>query len=146
EVVARLSSLELLIVLDHLPGALTSAAPLLLPAATGYESAGIFVNRAGRAQAFAAAAVAGEPVAHLVRGGAFPRQPRHAPPLSDPRPSWWALERIRAAAVGQPAARDLGRLRTDLARAHPRWAPLAGLEPGSEGAPLDVTRCQVEPP
>src|SRR5204862_356252 len=118
-IVRALAALELLVVVDHVPGPLADAAHVLLPAATSYETDGVFVNRAGRAQAFAASAVAGEPVGRLVHDDLFPRQPRHAPPRGDVRPSWWTLEGLREAAAGQPAARTLEALRAELAARHP---------------------------
>jgi NADH-quinone oxidoreductase subunit G len=133
----RLAELELLVVLDHVNGTLTDAAHVLLPAATSYESAGIFVNRAGRAQAFAPLDVAGDPVGARIRDERFPREPRLHAPRGDVRPSWWALEQVRAAVTGEPA-RDLRRAREALASSHPFWAPLGTLEPGSPGAPLDA--------
>jgi NADH-quinone oxidoreductase subunit G len=51
-----LENLERLVVLDYLPGPLASRAHVFLPTTTTYESNGMFVNRAGRVQAFAQAA------------------------------------------------------------------------------------------
>ncbi|HET7225518.1 MAG TPA: molybdopterin-dependent oxidoreductase, partial [Candidatus Eisenbacteria bacterium] len=135
--VAQLAGLELLIVIDHAPGALVEAAHVLLPAATPYESDGTYVNRAGRAQAFVAARAPGESVRDMQHDELFPRRPRRVPPESDPRPAWWALERLREAALGQPAARTLPQLRGDLALGHPFWAPLGALAPGDTGVVLD---------
>jgi NADH dehydrogenase/NADH:ubiquinone oxidoreductase subunit G len=139
EVVRALTALELLVVIDHVPGPLVDAAHVLLPAATSYESDGVFVNRAGRAQAFAPANVAGEPVFRIIDGnGSFPRVPRSSPPFGDTRASWWALEQMREL-VGGGAARDLKGLRGELA-GMPGWGAVGRIEAGSDGVVLDVAR------
>ena len=146
DVMSALGQLELLVVLDHVPGPLADAAHVMLPAATSYEQDGMFVNRAGRAQAFAASDVAGDPVGRLVNETIFPRTVRRTAPRSDVRPAWWSLERLREAALGQPAARTLHALRADVAAGHPLWAPIQGLTPGGPGVTLDPRALTFEPP
>ena len=135
---AALRNLELLVVLDHLPGPLHETAGVFLPTTATYESDGAFVNRAGRLQAFARARVPGAPVHSLFHGSSFPRDYRTAPPLSDVRMAWQALELLREAAAGKPAARSLAELRAASARANALWAPLRHATPGTEGTPLDL--------
>src|SRR5206468_4281502 len=87
---------------------LASSASVFLPTATPYESNGMFVNRAGRAQAFAPARVPGRSVNELIHDETFPRTPRLAPPDAAARPAWWALELLREYSVrklaGPPVA------------------------------------------
>ena len=141
-----LGKLELLIVLDYLPGSLASSASMFLPTATPYESNGMFVNRAGRAQAFAPARVPGRSVNELIHDETFPRTPRLAPPDAAARPAWWALELLREYSVGKPAARSLAELRGALARSHPFWQPIRDVAPGDHGRALDVSLLKVEAP
>jgi NADH-quinone oxidoreductase subunit G len=130
-----LGRLELLVVLDHVNHAAAAAAHVLLPTTATYESEGIFVNRAGRAQAFRPSRTPGVPVPALIRNETFPRQAALAPPESDARVAWWALERLRESAVGTPP-RDLRRIRFELARESGLWGPIEDLQPGSDGAVL----------
>ena len=143
EIVKALARLELLVVVDHVRGPLTDAAHVFLPSATTYESAGIYVNRAGRAQAFAPMDVAGDNVRERIHDGRFPREPRLHAPRGDVRPAWWALERLRAAATGAEP-RGLASVRADLASSHPFWRPIAGLAPGDLGAVLEVGALEME--
>src|SRR5262249_4787600 len=141
-----LKRLALVITLDHLAGPLADGAHVFLPATTSYESHGAFVNRAGRAQAFAPDRVPSESVIELIRNETFPRQPRLTPPDSDAHPSWWALERLRAQTLGKPEVRDLAGVRAGLASTHAFWQPLRGLAAGGRGVTLDVSSLKIEAP
>src|SRR6185436_9415077 len=108
---------------------------VLLPATATYESHGAYVNRAGRAQAFAPARTPGLSVIQLIEpDGDFPRAYRPMAPESDARPSAWVLEQIRERVQARPAARTIDALRAELA-SRAGWAAVAGLEPGDDGAP-----------
>ncbi len=141
--VAALRKLDLLMVLDYLPGTLHEAAHVFLPTTVTYESQGSYVNRGGRLQAFAPARLPGLSVRDRVQNEDFPRDYHVAPPESSARMAWEALEALRVSAVGQPRARSLAELRTACARATPLWAPLADLQAGSEGVRLDLTALEA---
>jgi NADH-quinone oxidoreductase subunit G len=134
-----LGKLELLVVLGYLPGALSEAAHIFFPTAVTYESNGIYVNRAGRAQAFAQARVPSASVEELISHEKFPRTPRLAPPASEARPGWWALEALRELSVGKPTARTLPQLRAVLKRSNELWRRLDEAVPGGPGVALDST-------
>jgi NADH-quinone oxidoreductase subunit G len=144
-VLAALARLQLLVVLDYVDHPALAAARVVLPTTATYECEGLYVNRAGRAQAFRAARAPGLAVPALIRGESFPREPARTPPQGAARPAWWALERLRELAVGQPPARELRAIRLDLARRDPAWAGLAELEPGSEGLVLPVAAPAAAP-
>jgi NADH-quinone oxidoreductase subunit G len=132
---SALGRLELLIVADHVPLGLDEVAQNVLPTTASYESDGMFVNRAGRLQAFADAAPAGIPVPRLIRAETFPRQARTMPPESYARPAWWVLERLREWTIGQPAARDLAGIRASLSE-RAVFSGLTDVAPGDSGLPL----------
>jgi len=71
------------------------------------------------------------------QGSSFPRAYHTAPPLGEARAAWQAVEALREATVGAPAARTLSALRDALARTDAFWNPIRTLVAGSEGAPLD---------
>jgi anaerobic selenocysteine-containing dehydrogenase len=109
---------------------------VLLPTTATYESEGVFVNRAGRAQAFQPARRPGLSIEELIQQETFPRTPRLAPPAGDARPAWWAIEMLRARSHGRPEARDLAGLRAQLAGRHASWEPLRVIQAGGPGSPL----------
>jgi NADH-quinone oxidoreductase subunit G len=137
-----LAKLEMLVVLDYLPG-LGNAAHVMLPTSVTYESSGIYVNRAGRAQAFAPARAPGLSVEELISHETFPRDPRLTPPAGAARPAWWALEAMRERALGRPQARSLTGVRVGLSQRGPFWEPVRDLIPGGEGAPLDPALLEI---
>jgi NADH-quinone oxidoreductase subunit G len=141
-----LGRLELLVIADYLAGPVTSAAPILLPTTVTYESHGIYVNRAGRAQAFAPDRVPGVSVIEMIHDETFPRAPRLSPPESDARPAWWVLEQLRELSIGKPRARGLNELRAQFQRSDERWRPLGEVVAGGTGALLDASRFPVEAP
>jgi len=96
------------------------------------------VNRAGRAQAFVPARGPGLSVIQLIDHEDFPRAYRPAAPESDARQAWWVLEQIRERVQAKPGARTLEQIRGTLAHTTAGWAPMNGLEAGSEGAVLDA--------
>jgi len=148
DVLEALGKLELLVVADYLAGSTAQRATVLLPTTVTYESDGTFVNRAGRAQAFeqdASPGIAvGRLIAHQNGKDDFPRKPSRIPPGGDLRPAWWVLEQLRQWAVGKPAARSFEAVRATIAAEHAFWEPLAKLEAGSEGAPLDASALAIE--
>jgi NADH-quinone oxidoreductase subunit G len=136
QVRAALARLELLVLADHVSHELAGSAHAVLPTTTTYESEGIYVNRAGRIQAFAAAAVAGVPVTRLIQHETFPRQPRLDPPGGEARAAWWVLEQLRPWSGGAPRPRSLLGLRQSLAE-QPVFAGLLGVCPGDSGQPIE---------
>ncbi|HVP15728.1 MAG TPA: 2Fe-2S iron-sulfur cluster-binding protein [Terriglobales bacterium] len=141
-----LRGLDTLVVLDHLAHPLLDEAHAALPIEVTYESHGIFVNREGRAQAFAPALHTGEPVRSLIDHARFPRQPRIAPPGSGSRPASWVLEQIRGWTGGSPAPRTLENLRRDLAASHPFWRGIETIAPGDAGVLLDPATLAPDAP
>src|SRR6185503_7533293 len=138
-----LAKLELFVVMDYLSGPLSDMAPVMMPTTVTYESSGIYVNRAGRAQAFVPDRVPGLSVEEMIVDETFPRGPRLAPPESDARPAWWALEMLRERAIGKPTARSLTAIRVALGQENPLWEPLRDVMAGSEGVPLDTSRLRA---
>jgi hypothetical protein len=136
-----LGRLELLIVADHIPLGLDEVAQNVLPTTASYECDGLFVNRAGRLQAFAAAGPPGIPVPRLIHAETFPRQPRKTPPESYARPAWWVLERLREWTIGRPAARDLAGVRAALAE-RAVFSGLQDVTPGTSGLPLHLAEAR----
>ena len=135
---AALGSLDRLVVLDYLAGALHGAASVFLPTTPTYESEGTYVNRAGRLQAFARAKSPGLPVSQQINGTSFARQYRVAPVLGDVRMAWQVLEQLREQTIGKPESRDLSTVRSGLARTNPLWAPLKDIDAGADGTLLDL--------
>jgi NADH-quinone oxidoreductase subunit G len=133
-----LEKLELLVVFDYLAGPLVDKAHVFFPTTVPYESDGMFVNRAGRLQAFVQDRVPGLSAIQQIEGESFPREYRRAPREGDARMAWSALDALREQALGRPEARTLPELRDDLERSHPLWRPLRHAMAGGEGAPLDV--------
>jgi NADH-quinone oxidoreductase subunit G len=141
-----LRKLELLVTLDHLPGPLADAAQVFLPTTATYESQGIFVNRAGRAQAFVPDRAPALSVIEMIDHATFPRTPRLAAPAGSARPAWWVLEMLRDRALGKPEARDVAGVRIALAMRQPFWRPLRDVAAGSHGSPLDVSALKLTAP
>jgi NADH-quinone oxidoreductase subunit G len=140
-----LGQLELLIVLDYLPGPLAEQAHAFFPTTTTYESEGIFVNRAGRAQAFAHARVPGRSVIEQIQNGSFPREYRREPAEGGARQAWSVLEALRErVAAGTPAG-SIEQLRDELERSHAVWRPLRGAVAGGDGVVLDPSALAAAP-
>ena len=102
----------LLVVQDLFPSALTAAAKYVLPATTGYEKDGTFVNHAGLAQT-------------------FPRAVR--PPVEVRSELQLAADLLGRRGLVQPAA-----VRKELAAAVPAFAALGADEPAPNGRRLEL--------
>src|SRR5439155_1089906 len=106
---------------------------------------GIYVNRAGRAQAFTRACPPGRSVEEMIERETFPRTPRLTPPDGSARPAWWALEQLRERALGAPPARGLAELRSALERSRALWT--GGVEwpaRAGQGAAVKATAAAEE--
>ncbi len=132
-----LENLPLLVVLDYLAGPLADKAKVFLPTSATYESNGIYVNRAGRMQGFAAVRVPGRSTIDEIRDQSFSRVYRRQPPDGDARMAWEVLESLRVHASGKLAIRDLAALREALATSHPVWRPLPEVRAGNDGVFVD---------
>ncbi len=137
-----LGNLPLLIVLDYLPGILADTAQCFFPTEATYESNGIYVNRAGRAQGFAQVRVPGRSVIEEIRDDSFRRSYQRTPNEGGARMAWWILDALRKRTVGSPEVRDLAGIRDALAAARPAWAPLRAVLAGDEGTVLDPAAFQ----
>ena len=84
---AALQRLELLVVMDYLPSPAVDSAHVFLPAATIYESGGIYVNQGGCAQQAEPAHRGGLPIAQTSAGDHPPRRFDLGVPGSEPKPS-----------------------------------------------------------
>jgi len=124
---AALAQLELLVVLDAVPGQAGLRAAIFLPTMVAAESAGSYVNQEGRMLAFAAAYAPGIPISVTGGGDHPPRSFRTDTPGDEPRPAWQLL------AVLAGLEPELEAVRAVLVAADPRFAGLAGLDPEGEG-------------
>ncbi|HSM73221.1 MAG TPA: molybdopterin-dependent oxidoreductase, partial [Desulfobacterales bacterium] len=121
-----LGQLELLVVLDYLPGATAARAQVLLPTATIFEAGGILVNQEGRLQRAQPVLAGGIPVARIGAGGHPPRDYAAGLPGGKPTPAWQLLKRL----AGDP--HDAGNLAACIAEVLPEFAglpPVAALPP-----------------
>ena len=101
-----LARLELLVVLDHVASPLTDAAHVFLPTGTVYESGGVFINNAGRAQRAPTAMRGGTPISQTGQGDHPPRIFRETIPGGRQEAAWMLVTRLAAAAAGEPEPAD----------------------------------------
>lgn len=132
-----LAKLDLLVVADHLASPWVATAHVFIPTTTTYESHGIYVNRAGRAQGFAPARVPGASVVELIDHNSFPRTPRFDPPQGGAQPAWRVPEALREQLAGK-RAHDAYELRAILADSKPVWQGIRDARAGLDGAALDA--------
>ncbi len=130
-----LGQLELLVVLDYLPGATAARAQVLLPTATIFEAGGILVNQEGRLQQAQPVLTGGIPVAQIGAGSHPPRDYAAGLPGGKPTPAWQLLKRL----AGDTDDADAGDLAACIAEVLPEFAglpPAAALP--SEGVRLPL--------
>jgi len=127
---AALEKLELLVVLDHLPGPAGARAHLLLPTRAVTETGGCFVNNEGRLLPFRPVFEPGIPIRVTGAGDHPPRSFEPGTPGSLPLAAWEILARL----LGAPS--ELGALRLHLARQDQRLAALAEIDRHPEGLVL----------
>ncbi len=135
---AALARLELLAVLDCVPGPAGHRAAILLPTTVVAESDGCFVNQEGRLLAFARVFDPGLPIRVTGAGDHPPRSFRTDTPGDQPHPAWAILAALAGINPSLPE------LRRALAAADPRFAGLAGIAPDDGGR--RVTGRGVLPP
>jgi NADH-quinone oxidoreductase subunit G len=130
-----LGQLELLVVLDYLPGATAARAQVLLPTATIFEAGGILVNQEGRLQQAQPVLAGGTPVAQIGAGGHPPRDYAAGLPGGKPTPAWQLLKGL----AGDTDDADAGDLAACIAEVLPEFAglpPAAALPPEGLRLPL----------
>jgi NADH-quinone oxidoreductase subunit G len=95
-----LKQLALLVVLDYTASPTVDAAHVFLPTTTVYETGGVFINNAGRAQRAPSAMRGGTPISQTGQGNHPPRAFRQDIPGGDPRPAWHILGDLAVAVAG----------------------------------------------
>jgi anaerobic selenocysteine-containing dehydrogenase len=138
-----LDRVPLLIVLDYLPGSLADRAHVLFPTTATYESNGVYVNRAGRFQAFAQVRTPGLSIIDEIHDGSFPRTPRRTPLEGDARMAWWVLDALRERIDGKPAHRGVYEMRDAMAREHRVFRSLRNVRAGDDGAPITLSELET---
>ncbi|HEY5675110.1 MAG TPA: NADH-quinone oxidoreductase subunit NuoG [Malonomonas sp.] len=122
-----LARLDELVVFDYLPTPLSVHASLFLPTCAPVESAGTFVNNAGRMQRFAPVIEPGLPIAVTGGGDHPPREFSLATPGDQPRPAWQLLQWLR------DDNRELAHVQQQMVVKLPRLDGLADLCAGDSG-------------
>jgi NADH-quinone oxidoreductase subunit G len=122
-----LSRLELLVVLDSLPGEAAQRADIFLPATVPAEGSGTYVNHEGRMLPFAAVFAPGIPIRETGGGNHPPRSFTGGTPGDQPRPAWAILSAL------QERDRSLQQVRREIEELDPRFLGLAELLPEGEG-------------
>ena len=125
-----LGHLELLVVLDAVPGLAVQRADILLPTRTIAESDGCFINNEGRLQAFQQVFEPGLPIRETGDGDHPPREFRADTPGDAPEAAW----RILAGILGLQD--NLTAVRRRLATEDPRLQDLPSATPGDPGSRL----------
>ncbi len=125
-----LGHLDLLVVLDSVPGLAVQRADILLPTRAIAETDGCFVNNEGRLQAFRQVFDPGLPIHETGGGDHPPREFRTDTPGAAPEAAWRILARILGRKDHLPT------IRQQLAAEDPRFRDLVFAEPGSKGSRL----------
>jgi len=120
---AAIDQLEMLVTLDYLETEAVRRAHIFLPAATLYESGGLFVNQEGRLQLTRRSSAGGLPIVESGGGDHPPRTYGTGVPAAEARPTWQMLAEL---AQNKAVPADD---RTWLANVIPE---LAGLPSGDE--------------
>jgi NADH-quinone oxidoreductase subunit G len=120
-----LQQLELLVVMDYVNSEVAQKADIFLPTATLYETAGVYINQEGRAQAVRPAYRGGIPIAEEGDGDHPPRVFGTGIPGAESQAAWQALASLMDSGQ-QMTAEDL---RADI------WQWLAKTESGFEALP-----------
>jgi len=128
-----LQQLELLVVMDYVNSEVAQKAHIFLPTTTLYETAGVYVNQEGRAQAVRPVYRGGIPIAETGDGDHPPRVFGTGIPGAEPQAAWQALASLMDSGQ-QMTAEDL---RADI------WQWLAKTESGFEALP-DIMKIPPE--
>ena len=99
-----LAMLELLVVVDCLKPEGDRRPDIFLPAATVFESGGIFINQEGRAQEIAPSFKGGTPLSQITGGDHPPREFTPGTPGAGPEPAWSLAALLTGDADEMPAA------------------------------------------
>ena len=102
--------LDLLIVMDYIDSEAAQKAHIFLPAATLYETGGIFINQEGRAQAAPRAYDGGRPIVQSGGGDHPPRIYGQGIPGAAPKPAWMTLAEL----TDEKLPPDSEKLRADI--------------------------------
>jgi len=105
-----LNRLDLLIVMDYIDSEAAQKAHIFLPAATLYETGGIFINQEGRAQAAPRAYEGGRPIVQSGGGDHPPRIYGQGIPGAAPKPAWMTLAEL----TDEKLPPDSEKLRADI--------------------------------
>ncbi len=108
-----LGRLDLLVVLDYLPTAMTAQARILCPTSTHFETGSTFVNQEGRVQFAHAVHNSARPLAQISGGTHPPRRYDQSPGPDGPKPAWQMLTDLTAAMLAEksgPAAAEAEQL------------------------------------
>jgi NADH-quinone oxidoreductase subunit G len=120
-----LDRLDLFVVCDYVNSAAAQRAHIFLPTTTLYETAGVYINQGGRAQAAPQAFAGGIPAARTGRGDHPPRIYGAGIPGSEPGAAWQILAEL----AGVESHSDPKKLRMTL------WKWLTETIPGFTGLP-----------
>jgi len=147
-----LAQLDLLVVLDYLTSPAAETAHVFLPTATVYESGGVFINNAGRAQQAPVAMRGGSPIAQTGQGGHPPRVFEQMVPGGGQPAAWALIRELSALSAGTDSKgsasplENLGDLHPALGVIAPAPLPPEGLLVTGGGVHPSPTATEAVPP
>ena len=104
---AALESLELLVVMDCVPSAITARADIFLPTQTIYEAGGHYLNNEGRLQVATPVIAGGLSIMDTGGGNHPPREFREDIPGGTPRPAWQYVAGLATGETDPPDVKPL---------------------------------------